>query len=121
MEVHQRLSPPSTAVWTNASSSSVIPNQTFPPPFLLPTENWTDGRTPDYAPGVAGILIPLIYIAVCIVGLIGNTLVIHIVLRYSQTESVTNIYILNLAIADELFMLGLPFLAVQNGLLSWPF
>lgn len=124
MEVHQHLSPPSTKeapVWTNASSSSVNPNQTFPPPFLLPTENWTDGRTPDYAPGVAGILIPLIYIAVCIVGLIGNTLVIHIVLRYSQAESVTNIYILNLAIADELFMLGLPFLAVQNGLLSWPF
>ncbi|XP_042613541.1 somatostatin receptor type 5-like [Cyprinus carpio] len=123
MEAHRHLSPPSTAeapVWTNASSS-VIHNQTFPPPFLLQTENRTDGRTLDYAPGVAGILIPLIYIIVCIVGLIGNTLVIHIVLRYSQAESVTNIYILNLAIADELFMLGLPFLAVQNGLLSWPF
>ncbi|XP_016405119.1 somatostatin receptor type 3 [Sinocyclocheilus rhinocerous] len=122
MEVHRDLSPPSAAgapVWTNASSA--IPNQTFPPPFLFPTENWTGGRTPDYAPGVAGILIPLVYIAVCVVGLIGNTLVIHIVLRYSQAESVTNIYILNLAIADELFMLGLPFLAVQNGLLSWPF
>ncbi|XP_073708170.1 somatostatin receptor type 5 [Garra rufa] len=122
MEIHRRLPPPSTAeapVWTNASSSS--PNQTFPPPFPFPTENWTNGRALDYAPGVAGILIPLIYITVCVVGLIGNTLVIHIVLRYSQAESVTNIYILNLAIADELFMLGLPFLAVQNGLLSWPF
>ncbi|XP_043086830.1 somatostatin receptor type 5 [Puntigrus tetrazona] len=121
MEVHQHLSAPEAPVWTNTSSSFMIPNQTFPPAFLLPTENWTDGRTPDYSPGVAGILIPLVYISVCIVGLIGNTLVIHIVLRYSQTESVTNIYILNLAIADELFMLGLPLLAVQNGLLSWPF
>ncbi|KAL7849701.1 hypothetical protein SRHO_G00190500 [Serrasalmus rhombeus] len=71
--------------------------------------------------GVAGVLIPLIYIIVCIVGLAGNTLVIHIVLHYSKTESVTNIYILNLAIADELFMLGLPFLAVQNAMMSWPF
>ncbi|KAK2888740.1 hypothetical protein Q8A67_014115 [Cirrhinus molitorella] len=106
-------------VWTNASS--LTPNQTFPPPFLFPTENWTVSHALDYSPGVAGILIPLVYIAVCVVGLIGNTLVIHIVLRYSQAESVTNIYILNLAIADELFMLGLPFLAVQNGLLSWPF
>ncbi|XDV13242.1 hypothetical protein PO909_001690 [Leuciscus waleckii] len=70
---------------------------------------------------MAGILIPLIYIIVCVVGLGGNSLVIHIVLHYSKTESVTNIYILNLAIADELFMLGLPFLAVQNAMHSWPF
>ncbi|XP_056263993.1 somatostatin receptor type 5 [Pseudoliparis swirei] len=72
-------------------------------------------------PSVAGVLIPLIYIVVCAVGLGGNTLVIHIVLRYSKMESVTNIYILNLAVADELFMLGLPFLAVQNTLQTWPF
>ncbi|MEQ2247912.1 Somatostatin receptor type 3 [Ilyodon furcidens] len=72
-------------------------------------------------PSVAGVLIPLIYIIVCIIGLGGNTLVIHIVLHYSKIESVTNIYILNLAIADELFMFGLPFLAVQNTLQSWPF
>ncbi|XP_024257895.1 somatostatin receptor type 5-like [Oncorhynchus tshawytscha] len=72
-------------------------------------------------PSVAGVLIPLIYIIVCVIGLGGNSLVIHIVLHYSKTESVTNIYILNLAIADELFMLGLPFLAVQNTLQFWPF
>ncbi|XP_061587530.1 somatostatin receptor type 5-like [Cololabis saira] len=71
--------------------------------------------------GLAGIFIPLIYGIVCIVGLIGNTLVIHVIVNYTRNESVTNIYILNLAIADELFMLGLPFLAVQNALLSWPF
>lgn len=113
MEVHRITSHPSTTeaeLWINSSS-----------PFLSPSENWTDSGSVYYGPGVAGILIPLIYITVCVVGLIGNTLVIHIVLRYSQAESVTNIYILNLAIADELFMLGLPFLAVQNGLLSWPF
>lgn len=72
-------------------------------------------------PGLAGIFIPLIYVIVCVVGLLGNTLVIHVIVNYTRNESVTNIYILNLAIADELFMLGLPFLAVQNALLSWPF
>uniref|UniRef100_A0A8C8DQC7 Somatostatin receptor 3 n=1 Tax=Oryzias sinensis TaxID=183150 RepID=A0A8C8DQC7_9TELE len=85
--------------------------------------NSTNSTFPDFFPGpsVAGVLIPLIYIVVCVIGLGGNTLVIHIVLHYSKIESVTNIYILNLAIADELFMLGLPFLAVQNTLQSWPF
>ncbi|XP_005812780.1 somatostatin receptor type 5-like [Xiphophorus maculatus] len=77
--------------------------------------------TPTSLPGLAGIFIPLIYGIVCIVGLLGNTLVIHVIVNYTKNESVTNIYILNLAIADELFMLGLPFLAVQNALLSWPF
>ena len=78
----------------------------------------TDGHA---GTDVAGVAISLIYIVVCVIGLGGNTLVIHIVLHYSKTESVTNIYILNLAIADELFMLGLPFLAMQNTLQSWPF
>uniref|UniRef100_A0A3Q2CUR5 Si:zfos-169g10.2 n=1 Tax=Cyprinodon variegatus TaxID=28743 RepID=A0A3Q2CUR5_CYPVA len=76
---------------------------------------------PTSLPGLAGVFIPLIYGIVCIVGLVGNTLVIHVIVNYTKNESVTNIYILNLAIADELFMLGLPFLAVQNALLSWPF
>ncbi|XP_041641538.1 somatostatin receptor type 5 [Cheilinus undulatus] len=78
-------------------------------------------RQPESLPGWAGIFIPLIYGIVCVVGLVGNTLVIHVIVNYTKNESVTNIYILNLAIADELFMLGLPFLAVQNALLSWPF
>ncbi|XP_068435305.1 somatostatin receptor type 5 [Clinocottus analis] len=81
----------------------------------------SSGADASSGPSVAGVLIPLIYVVVCVIGLGGNTLVIHIVLRYSKIESVTNIYILNLAIADELFMLGIPFLAVQNSLQSWPF
>lgn len=90
---------------------------------LLCCSNFTNSTGADLPSGLSlgAVLIPLVYIVVCIVGLGGNTLVIHIVLHYSKTESVTNIYILNLAIADELFMLGLPFLAVQNTLQLWPF
>ncbi|KAJ8386098.1 hypothetical protein AAFF_G00176920 [Aldrovandia affinis] len=104
------------------SQSLLFLSDTFQNDSLL-LVNSTNSTDPGAGLGasVAGVLIPLIYITVCIIGLGGNTLVIHIVLRYSKTESVTNIYILNLAIADELFMLGLPFLAVQNALLTWPF
>ncbi|XP_056143932.1 somatostatin receptor type 5 [Lampris incognitus] len=119
-------------MWDNSSSfaspSSSLPpfllmfNNTFFDSTLFNSTNSTNSPSrEDQGPGVAGVLIPLIYIIVCIIGLGGNTLVIHIVLHYSKTESVTNIYILNLAIADELFMLGLPFLAVQNTLQFWPF
>ncbi|XP_037113298.1 somatostatin receptor type 5-like [Syngnathus acus] len=89
--------------------------------LLLPNATNVTAADDGSGPGVEGVLIPLIYIIVCVIGLGGNTLVIHIVLHHSKTESVTNMYILNLAIADELFMLGLPFLAVQNSLQAWPF
>uniref|UniRef100_A0A667WUV7 Si:zfos-169g10.2 n=1 Tax=Myripristis murdjan TaxID=586833 RepID=A0A667WUV7_9TELE len=89
--------------------------------FLCHTcQNCTEPGNADL-PSLAGVLIPLIYVTVCVIGLVGNTLVIHVIVHYTRNESVTNIYILNLAIADELFMLGLPFLAAQNALLFWPF
>ncbi|KAF3687994.1 Somatostatin receptor type 5 [Channa argus] len=122
-----------TATWSNNISpphshflilSTPSEQLDFTPPdgsFLNSTCQNCTKPEPVSLPGLAGIFIPLIYGIVCIVGLVGNTLVIHVVVNYTKNESVTNIYILNLAIADELFMLGVPFLAVQNALLSWPF
>ncbi|XP_023698478.1 somatostatin receptor type 5-like isoform X1 [Paramormyrops kingsleyae] len=108
-------------LWGNSTTFPHYTSLSQSPTFLNDTFLNATSVGGGFGPSVAGILIPLIYITVCIIGLGGNTLVIHIVLHYSKTESVTNIYILNLAIADELFMLGLPFLAVQNALLTWPF
>uniref|UniRef100_A0A8C0X347 G-protein coupled receptors family 1 profile domain-containing protein n=1 Tax=Castor canadensis TaxID=51338 RepID=A0A8C0X347_CASCN len=56
---------------------------------------------------ISSILIPLVYLVVCVVGLLGNSLVIYVVLRHTASPS--------------LFMLGLPFLAAQNALSYWPF
>uniref|UniRef100_A0A3B1KF49 Somatostatin receptor 2 n=1 Tax=Astyanax mexicanus TaxID=7994 RepID=A0A3B1KF49_ASTMX len=39
----------------------------------------------------------------------------------AKMKMVTNIYILNLAVADVLFMLSLPFIAIQLALVHWPF
>ncbi|XP_034044937.1 somatostatin receptor type 5 [Thalassophryne amazonica] len=117
------------ATWTAnsapPSSSSQSPLLSVTPTdasFLL-NDNCHNCTKPESGslPVLAGIFIALIYGIVCIVGLVGNTLVIHVIVNYTKNDSVTNIYILNLAIADELFMLGLPFMAVQNALLSWPF
>lgn len=122
-----------TATWvinSMSSHTSVVAFSTPSEPMIDPSdasflfndtcENCTKAE-PGTLPGLTGIFIPLIYGIVCVVGLVGNTLVIHVIVNYTKNDSVTNIYILNLAIADELFMLGLPFLAVQNALLSWPF
>nr|XP_056722275.1 somatostatin receptor type 5 [Euleptes europaea] len=84
------------------------------------TTNGTLQRLP-ISPEIQSVLIPIIYLLVCAIGLSGNTLVIYVVLRYAKMKTVTNIYILNLAIADVLFMLGLPFLATHNAISYWPF
>lgn len=67
------------------------------------------------------VVITCMYFLVCAVGLCGNALVIYVILRYAKMKTVTNIYILNLAVADVLFMLGLPFIAIQLALVHWPF
>ncbi|XP_005391652.1 PREDICTED: somatostatin receptor type 5 [Chinchilla lanigera] len=71
--------------------------------------------------GARAVLVPLLYLLVCTVGLGGNGLVIYVVLRHAKMKTVTNVYILNLAVADVLLMLGLPFLATQNAVSYWPF
>lgn len=63
----------------------------------------------------------ILYLVVCIVGLFGNSLVIYVVLRFSKMQTVTNRYILNLALADECFLIGIPFLLTTMYLNEWIF
>ena len=72
-------------------------------------------------PDASKIIIPSIYALVCCVGLTGNAMVIYVILKYAKMKTATNIYILNLAIADELFMLSVPFLATSAAVRHWPF
>jgi hypothetical protein len=62
-----------------------------------------------------------LYSVVCLVGLLGNTLVIYVVVRFSKMQTVTNMYIVNLAVADECFLIGIPFLLTTMSQQSWPF
>ncbi|XP_063065302.1 somatostatin receptor type 5 [Engraulis encrasicolus] len=71
--------------------------------------------------GSSSLVTMVISLTVFLLGLTGNTLAIYVVLRYAKMKTVTNIYIFNLAVADELYILGLPFLTTQNVLSYWPF
>ncbi|NWX85361.1 NPBW1 protein, partial [Nothoprocta pentlandii] len=67
------------------------------------------------------ITVPVIYSFICAVGLTGNSAVIYVILKATKMKTVTNIFILNLAIADELFTLVLPINIADYLLLQWPF
>ncbi|XP_016097562.1 somatostatin receptor type 1-like [Sinocyclocheilus grahami] len=87
----------------------------------LPFNSTGDYEYYEPEPDASKIIIPSIYALVCCVGITGNAMVIYVILKYAKMKTATNIYILNLAIADELFMLSVPFLATSAAVHHWPF
>ncbi|XP_048364043.1 neuropeptides B/W receptor type 1 isoform X2 [Sphaerodactylus townsendi] len=81
---------------------------------------WQNMSTPQLIPKFY-IVVPIIYSVICAVGLTGNSAVIYVILKAPKMKTVTNIFILNLAIADELFTLVLPINIADYLLLQWPF
>nr|XP_054487433.1 C-C chemokine receptor type 1-like isoform X2 [Agelaius phoeniceus] len=59
----------------------------------------------------AAKFLPPLYSLVVIFGLTGNLLVVLILVKYKRLKSMTDIYLLNLAISDLLFVFSLPFWA----------
>ncbi|XP_060107477.1 melanin-concentrating hormone receptor 1-like [Heteronotia binoei] len=58
------------------------------------------------------LVLPIIYALICASGVLANGLVISVVLGCKQ-KVVSDIYILNLAVADLLFLVGMPFIIHQ--------
>lgn len=90
--------------------------------FLSDTEfNQTEHFSPEGNMDSFKITMVLLYLLVCTLGLVGNSLVIVAILKLDKMSTSTTVYILNLAIADGLFMVGLPFIASQNFQNRWMF
>lgn len=60
---------------------------------------------------IAARLLPPLYSLVFIFGFVGNMLVVLILINCKKLKSMTDIYLLNLAISDLLFLLTMPFWA----------
>nr|XP_009858736.1 somatostatin receptor type 5 [Ciona intestinalis] len=107
--------------------------------ILIP-DNQMQGRTPPTtttAPSMCilsppdhfeNVVVPSIYIVICIVGLLGNGVVLGLLLRpdhshiHGNKPSVTNILVINLALADFIFVGALPFWITERFLRgSWIF
>lgn len=100
---------------------NVTPPYQYPFFFFSPNDSFLFPPCPSIQMPMGNLISMVLYTLVCIVGLLGNTLVIYVVLRFSKMQTVTNIYILNLAIADECFLIGIPFLLRTMHLGEWTF
>ncbi|KAM9626907.1 neuropeptides B/W receptor type 1 [Trichechus inunguis] len=102
----------------NASSSwSGLANASCPgPPPGCPNASSPPPLTPPLA-----VAVPVVHELICAVGLAGNSAVLFVLLRAPRRRTVTNLFILNLAIADELFTLVLPVNIADFLLRQWSF
>lgn len=60
-----------------------------------------------------------LYSFICACGLLGNALVIITYMFYKKTKTMTDIYLFNVALADLVFVVALPFIA-YNERRGWP-
>ncbi|XP_028018966.2 kappa-type opioid receptor isoform X2 [Balaenoptera acutorostrata] len=70
---------------------------------------------------VIPVIITAVYSVVFVVGLVGNSLVMFVIVRYTKMKTATNIYIFNLALADALVTTTMPFQSTVYLMNSWPF
>nr|XP_032637424.1 C-C chemokine receptor type 6-like [Chelonoidis abingdonii] len=67
------------------------------------------------------VFLPIAYSIICVLGLVGNIFVVMTFALYKKPKSMTDIYLFNMAIADILFVLTLPFWAVNYAAEKWIF
>ncbi|NXK30582.1 CCR8 protein, partial [Piprites chloris] len=64
---------------------------------------------------------PVLYSLLFVAGLVGNALVIWVLTIFKKIKTMTDVYLLNLAISDLLFVFSLPFLVQYSIVSQWTF
>ncbi|XP_045645117.1 neuropeptides B/W receptor type 1 [Ursus americanus] len=105
----------------NASFSELGPANTSCLGPALGCPNASSPPPPPPLPPPLVVAVPVVYAVICAVGLAGNSAVLYVLLRAPRMKTVTNLFILNLAIADELFTLVLPINIADFLMQQWPF
>ncbi|XP_009999992.1 PREDICTED: C-C chemokine receptor type 8 [Chaetura pelagica] len=75
----------------------------------------------ENTPTFASTFFPVLYSLLFVTGLVGNSLVIWVLIALKKVRSMTDVYLLNLAISDLLFVFSLPFLVHYSISSQWTF
>lgn len=105
----------------DANGSDILQNLYCDDNFTDEFENGTNQTYEAINKAAMTVFLVSSYSLICVGGLVGNLLVIYVVTRFAKMKTVTNLYILNLAISDVLFLISLPFLITTTILEHWIF
>lgn len=106
----------------SSNSNTAYPDPYFPNDSSNETESlsWRPNLI-MWQPWVQSLCI-LLYSLIFLLGLSGNSLVVYVVLRNRAMQTITNIFITNLAISDILMcLLAVPFTPIGYYMTSWVF
>jgi len=93
----------------------------------MESENWTNSTNGPSVPDrftfvLYRLTVPALFGIISLSGLIGNGLVIYVIVSRERMQTVTNLLLLNLAVADLAFVVVVPpFTAYQMVAEWWPF
>jgi len=114
-----------------ASLTSYISVPTHPDMTTVPMEpvgvlaetgaNATDSPLSSHEDTAATFTIGTILSIMCLVGVSGNSYTLAVMCRSMRTAASMNIYIINLALADLLYLLTIPFVVCTHFLKGWHF
>ncbi|KAJ7345944.1 hypothetical protein JRQ81_001894 [Phrynocephalus forsythii] len=82
--------------------------------YTIEPSSLAEACRPESASLVVRYVVAFIYCLVCLMSLVGNCLVVLVVCYNKGNRSVTDVYLLNLAIADLLLALTLPIWAIYR-------
>ncbi|XP_066302041.1 G-protein coupled receptor 54-like [Branchiostoma lanceolatum] len=84
--------------------------------------NASAGNQTGYGLGAVAYVMPTVCGVILLIGGVGNSLVIYIVARFSEMKTVTNYYIVNLAVTDLAFLVCcIPFTTINYLTYGWIF
>ncbi|CAM4537613.1 C-C chemokine receptor type 6 [Caretta caretta] len=101
--------------------NGVEPNYTEYPDYTFDYDKITSPCDKGEVRNFTKVFLPIAYSIICVLGLVGNIFVVMTFALYKKTKSMTDIYLFNMAIADILFVLTLPFWAVNYAAEKWIF
>uniref|UniRef100_A0A8C8SW92 C-C motif chemokine receptor 6 n=1 Tax=Pelusios castaneus TaxID=367368 RepID=A0A8C8SW92_9SAUR len=102
-------------------SNTVEPNTTDYPDYSYDYTQITTPCDKSEVRNFTKLFLPIAYSIICVLGLVGNIFVVMTFALYKKAKSMTDVYLFNMAIADILFVLTLPFWAVNYAAEKWIF
>lgn len=119
-----------TEMWVNATLSASLSTSSLSSSTFVGYDEFDPNETSNEAMTGEQIfyyylwtfITPIIFAAISVVGTIGNVLVIYVILSQPDMRNVTNVLLVNLALADIAFLLVcVPVTAIKYVTFSWPF
>ena len=111
-----------TALFSNVTVKADYNSSEYPVNTTTDGDNGQEGGASTYLFYLYSVAVPILFGSITLIGVVGNSLVIYVIITKEKLRTTTNLMLLNLAIADISFLVSCaPFTAYYFATQHWPF